>query len=352
MSLSRTGRPSGRLPAAFAVLAVGLGVTAEVRALGDRGVADTGLPVVEVSPVPLDPTDAARTTVGKLRFLGGLWLRSEDPRFGGLSDLRLSADGGTLWAISDCGTGFVARLHYDLDGDLASLSDARIVPLTDAAGQPLGHDDIDAESLMRVGADELDVGFEGHPVIRAYGPDFAGPSRLVPTPDGLDECGSNSGLELMADAGDGRRLLICEGRKNPSRTVPAWIGNGDSWQTREYPLKFDGGWAGEPFRPTSATRLADGDMLLLERRFPPLAGRVLRLPREKLDGTGLLEATEVARFEAPLTLDNFEGIEALRDARGRTLVYIVSDDNNCAKSPGARRISPQRTLLLQFALEE
>src|SRR5262245_30269433 len=116
MSLSRTGRPSGRLSAAFAILAVALGVTAEVRALGDRGALDTGLPVVEVSPVPLDPGDASRKTVGKLRYLGGLWLRSADPRFGGLSDLRLSADGGTLWAISDCGTGFVARLHYDLDG--------------------------------------------------------------------------------------------------------------------------------------------------------------------------------------------------------------------------------------------
>jgi hypothetical protein len=204
---------------------------------------------------------------------------------------------------------------------------------------------------MRAGADELDVGFEGHPCIRAYGPDFAGPARPVAIPDGLDECGSNSGLELMADAGDGRRLIVCEGRKNPSRSVPAWIGSGDSWQSREYPLKFDGGWAGEPFRPTSATRLANGDVLVLDRRFPPLAARVLRLPRETLEGTGPLEGTELARFEAPLTLDNFEGIEALRDARGRTLVYILSDDNNCAKTPNARRVSPQRTLLLQFVLE-
>ncbi len=352
MSLSRPRRPSGRLPAALAILAVALGITAEVRALGERSPSETGPPVVDVSPVPLDPGDAGRKTVGRLRYLGGLWLRSQDPRFGGLSDLRLSADGGTLWAVSDCGSGFVARLHYDLDGDLASLSDARIVPLADAAGQPLGHDDIDAESLMRVGTDELDVGFEGRPCIRGYGLDFAGPARSVGAPDGLDECGGNSGLELMSDAGDDRRLLICEGRKNASRTVPAWIGNGDSWQAREYPLKFDGGWAGEPFRPTSATRLPNGDVLVLERRFPPLAARVLRLSREQLDGTALLEGSELARIEAPLTLDNFEGIDALRDARGRTLVYLVSDDNNCAKSPNARRVSPQRTLLLQFVLEE
>ena len=336
--------------AAFVILAVALGITAEVRATGGR--AENGTPVVEVAPVPLDPGDLGRRTVGRLRYLGGLWLRSEDPRFGGLSDLRLSADGVTAWAVSDCGTGFVAKLHYDVDGNLAGLSDVRIVPLTDAAGQPLGHDDIDAESLMRVGPDELDVGFEGRNCIRAYGLDFAGPSRPVAVPDGLDECGSNSGIELMADAGEGRRLLICEGRKNASRTVPAWIGNGDGWQAREYPLKFDGGWAGEPFRPTGATRLANGDVLVLERRFPPLAARVLRLSRDTLEGTTLLEGSELARIEAPLTLDNFEGIEAVRDARGRTLVYLVSDDNNCAKAPNARRVSPQRTLLLQFVLED
>ena len=100
MSLSRPGRPSGRLRAAVAVLAVALGITAEVRALGDRSIPESEPPVVLVSPVPLDPGDAGRKTVGKLRYLGGLWLRSEDPRFGGLSDLRLSADGGMLRSTS------------------------------------------------------------------------------------------------------------------------------------------------------------------------------------------------------------------------------------------------------------
>jgi hypothetical protein len=42
----------------------------------------------------------------------------------------------------------------------------------------------------------------------------------------------------------------------------------------------------------------------------------------------------------------------LRDTRGRTVVYLLSDDNNCAKGAGVRGLSPQRTLLLQFALAE
>ena len=335
--------------AAFSMLAVLLAVTA-LRAPAAAPENTAGAIEVEASRVPLDPADPNRKTLGPLRYLGGLWLRSEEPRFGGLSDLRLSRDGRELAAISDCGHGFTAHLHYDVDGQLVGLGDARLVPLTDSGGLPLTRDASDAESLMAVGAEELDVGFEGTNSIRAYGPDFAGPGRLLGVPDGLDQCGSNTGLELMADMGDGRRLLVCEGRRHASITTPAWIGSGDSWQPREYPLKFDGGVAGEPFRPTGAARLPNGDMLTLERRFPPLSGRLVRIPRATLEGTGLLQGSEVARIEPPLTADNFEGVEVLRDARGRTLVYLISDDNGCEKNQIPRKLNPQRTLLLQFAL--
>jgi hypothetical protein len=46
---------------------------------------------------------------------------------------------------------------------------------------------------MVVGSDEVDVGFEGRGAIRAYAPDFAGPARVLPTPEGLRECGGNGG---------------------------------------------------------------------------------------------------------------------------------------------------------------
>ena len=82
-----------------------------------------------------------------------------------------------------------------------------------------------------------------------------------------------------------------------------------------------------------------------------MGARVVRVPRTSLDGEGLLEPTEVARFEPPITIDNFEGVEARRDASGRTLVYLLSDDNNCAKNRFFRGPGLQRTLLLLFALE-
>jgi hypothetical protein len=51
----------------------------------------------------------------------------------------------------------------------------------------------------------------------------------------------------------------------------------------------------------------------------------------------------VAEFAPPLTLDNYEGIDALPSRGGEVHVYLVSDDNF---NPAQR----QRTLLLKFAL--
>jgi hypothetical protein len=305
---------------------------------------------VEATPVPLDPVDPSRERLGPLEYRGGLWLRADDPRFGGFSDLRVSADGSELVAVSDCGSGFTARLLYDAAGRLAGLDQARLVALTDESGKPLSGSEIDAESLVAASDGRLEVGFEGRGRVEVYGPGFQGPPQPVGTPGDLGECGRNGGLELMADTGADRRLLVCETRRGMSRSVPAWTGSGTRWQERRFPLEFDGGWAGEPFRPTAAARLPDGDLLVLERRFPPLAVRLSRLDRTTLEGQGDLARHELARLEPPLTVDNFEGVEVREDDRGRTLVYLLSDDNDCAKTAGATRRGVQRTLLLLFVL--
>jgi hypothetical protein len=145
-----------------------------------------------------------------------------------------------------------------------------------------------------VWGDGLEVGFEGFARIQAYSSvsAFAGPPVTLPVPPGVGQCGRNGGLETMVDTGDGRRLLVCESRRGASSTVPAWIGRGETWQALEYPLKFEGGWAGEPFRPTGAALLPGGDVIVLERRFPPMGARLVRLPRASLDGAGTLAAVE------------------------------------------------------------
>ncbi len=271
--------------------------------------------------------------------MGGLALRSTDSRFGGLSDLRVSPDGARLLAVSDCGSGLSASLTYGPDGRLAGLDDARLVELGSGGARP---DEVDAESLV-VGREALEVGFEGRGGLRAYAlePAFAEPVRRLPGPPGLEACGRNGGLEAMTATADGSRFLACEARRGASLSVPAWIGRGETWVAREYPLHFDGGWMGEPFRPTGAALLPGGRPPGGREALPAAGARVVRLSRASLQASGPLEPAEVARIEPPLTIDNFEGVEARRDASsGRTLVYLLSDDNGCAKRGATTRAGP------------
>ena len=84
-------------------------------------------------------------------------------------------------------------------------------------------------------------------------------------------------------------------------------------------------------------------MLLLERRLTVtgIRVRIVRLARGSLRAGTALRGKPVAELRHPLPVDNFEGLALGRDRAGRTLLYLVSDDN----------FMPfQRTLLFQFRM--
>jgi len=305
-----------------------------------------------VTAVPLDSGSPSRETVGPLSYRGGLWLRSTDVRFGGLSDLVVDDEGRGLVAVSDCGRAFLARLSYDPGERLVGLDEARLVDLAGPGGRRLERDERDAEALVR-DDDGLLVGFEGRPgrVWRYGGSELFHSPRPVPVPD-LEQCQGNRGLESMARLDDGRLLLACEGSGLRPVSTPVFVGKGLSWTKHAYPL--DGGTArvGDVYRPTAARRLPGGDVLVLERRYPPLGARLRVISRASLEGGAPLEPRELVVLEPPLTLDNLEGLEVRRARSGELLVYLLSDDNGCAKTSAVVPTGLQRTLLLMFALNE
>ena len=93
----------------------------------------------------------------------------------------------------------------------------------------------------------------------------------------------------------------------------------------------------------AATPLAlgeDGDPVTRVGELDFLDGLELISPDRRF---GELSGRELGRLEAPLTVDNFAGLAVRRDALGRTLIYLVSDDN----------FKPyQRTVVMQFRLAE
>ena len=84
---------------------------------------------------------------------------------------------------------------------------------------------------------------------------------------------------------------------------------------------------------------------MIERRVSTFSGfhvRLVRLAAGDIQPGARLKGEELARWGAPLTVDNFEGLATRRGADGEILIYLLSDDNFSLF---------QRTLLLMFALE-
>jgi hypothetical protein len=328
-----------------------LGATLAVTAVGGAGGPDRF--TFEVRPVPLNPVDPAQEAVGELRYRGGLWLSASDPRFGGLSDLRVDRDGAGVIMVSDCGYVLRATLVYDGRGFLSGLRDAELEPLRAPGGRRLRSGEEDAESLALDGNGGYVVGFERMHRLWRY-PDARRPLHgkpiNLPVPPGLRSAHPNMALEAIARLADGRLLLIEEGQPGRPDATRAWAGSGSEWCEWRYPLFYDAAVPEEPFRPTSAALLPDGGVLVLERRYPPVAARVRRLDPASLEHGIDLTGGEIARLDPPVTLDNYEGIDVRTGERGETLVYVLSDDNNCRKLGSKGRPSSQRTLLLLFAL--
>ena len=291
---------------------------------------------IRATPVPLDPRDPKRTVVGELELLSGLALTSTDRRFGGLSGMAL--DGDVLTFVSDHGWWLRAALLHDRDGRLTGLGPATLAPLADRLGQKLRGDAEDAEEIVRLADGAFLVTFEHEQRLLRYDARMTHPEPL-PRPPGLEAAPANGGLEALVLLSDGRLLAVSEKLKAPGGTLRGWIlsTDGSSKGTLTYAIV-------DELPPSGFTRLPDGDVLAVERKYRPGEGvtaRFARLRAADVTPGATLAGREIARITGKMTADNFEGLAARRDAAGRTILYVVSDDNYA---------SDQRTLLLQFAL--
>ena len=309
------------IAAAIAVLAV---TEAKADAVG-----------ITSEPLALDAWDPGRRAVGRLIHRGGVVLKSPDDRFGGLSALRISPDGAMMVAISDDGYRIEAALLYDARGDLIGVADARLTPIVRLDGKPLrGKKTRDAESLASDGAGGWVIGFEQ--VHRLWRYPATGLPRALPTPLGLEDAPANGGLEALTRLGDGRLLAISEKLRRDDVLV-GWIGGETGWSSLGYVP--DAG-----FDVSDAATLPDGNVMVLERSVGLLGGYAARLatvPAGAIVPGARLRGSEIAVLRSPINVDNFEGVDARRGERGKTLIYLVSDDNYSLL---------QRTLLVLFEL--
>ncbi|MFQ5829844.1 MAG: esterase-like activity of phytase family protein [Candidatus Methylomirabilia bacterium] len=300
-----------------------------------------GPPAVEAVPIELDPETPGRRRIGGLTFLSGFELRSADSRFGGLSGLALSADGDSLYAVSDNGYWLTARLRHDANGRLAGLTAWEIAPLLTPEGRVLRGQLRDAEALARDQDGSLIVAFEHAHRVWRYPPPpaaFTAPAQPLRAPAELADAPANGGLEAVTVLPDGSLLALAEEFKNPDGSLKGWLIEKIGFALVSY-LPSKG------FSPTDLATLASGDVLLLERRYSVISGpaaRIRRLSGASVRAAARLQGEVIAQLELPLAVDNFEGLAVREDPEMGTLLYLISDDN----------FSPlQRTLLLQFRLD-
>lgn len=292
---------------------------------------------------------AARSRYGKLEWLGGLELSSSATSFGGWSGLVVGARGGSLLAVSDAGTWMTADIAYE-DRKPQALSNVRVGPLKALAAKSLSRGrDRDAEAAVLAEGDldrgKVLVAFEQNHRIGVFdiGPEGLSPPRsylALPTP--AQRMSSLKGFEAVAMLKGGPRkgaiVALAEHHLDRSGRHQGWVQERGAWQA--FTMKDIGG-----FDPTDAAALADGSLLILERRFRWLEGVKMRLryvkaqdirPGAVIEGETLLEA------DMAQEIDNMEALAVHTGARGETIVTLMSDDNF--------NHFLQRTVLLQFAI--
>ncbi len=294
-------------------------------------------PLIRTTPVPLDFADPDRDRVGRLRYRGGLALNSTDPRFGGLSGLLLQPDGAAFVAVSDNGYWIRANLIYDEAGNLTGIGEASITPMPGLTGQALNTSasERDAEALATTPDGGLIVAFErDHRLWRYQG--AVGVPIPIEGPGALDAQPLYEGVEGLTTLAEGRLLAFSEGLRAEGGFA-AWLKDetGD-WQRLSWR-------AAGNFQPTGATTLPNGDVLLVERRYPPIGVRVRRIAAGTITPGAILEGEHIAQLDGSLAVDNMEAIDARLADDGGVRVYLLSDDNYSRM---------QTTLLMLFDLED
>lgn len=317
-----------------------LGLYAAGPALGAGPVRE--IPVT-AEPVPLNKADPAADRVGRLRFLGGIVLKSADERFGGISDLQWEARCQRLLGVTDTGSWLI--LEPQEDGErLTGVKAAWLAPLLDSKGAPPATKTAaDAEGLARLPNGDHWVFYEQvHRAERYQGVSACDPASLATPASGVrifEPTGgwpSNGGMEAVGALGNSLVAI--------SESVPARDGGRLGFQQEgDEPARLFTWVPPEGHEPTAMAIVegqgGDTQMLVLHRRFSPFTGVSAILSEARFNGpTGRIESHELAKLAPPLTVDNMEGLAARMEA-GRQYVYLISDNNFN---------SLQRTILMKF----
>ncbi|MGB3866098.1 MAG: esterase-like activity of phytase family protein [Xanthobacteraceae bacterium] len=335
--------------AATVLLAVASTVTPAAAQAQKSAASASGVGTIDVHARPLagfDMRDRSRVQFGQLRFRSALVLTSPYSRFGGLSSLRLDADGAGFMAASDRGRWFRGRIVYR-GREMVGLADVETAPMLAADGRLLAsHGWYDTEAMARDGR-WIYVGIERVNRIVRFdigGGGLRARAETVLAPADIRKLPYNSGLEslVMVPKGSplaGTLVAISERGLDGDGNIKGYLIGGPSPGT--FAVRRT-----DAYDISDAALLPDGDLLLLERKFTLFNGigiRIRRVSASTVRPGAVLDGPAIFDADLGQEIDNFEGLDVHVAADGDTVLTLVSDDNFSAL---------QRTLLVQFTLVE
>jgi len=337
-----------------AVLAAVLGLRGSIATINASVWSSSDDVELQYRALPLSSANLKETRVGALIYRGGLEITSSDPRFGGWSGLLVSADGSHMLSQSDEGHWLRVAVRYDRRGNLASLADGH---LADMEGLDNGRlkpkTEADAEGLAALSDKGPDgpvaVSFERDARIWRY--DVGASLDAVPTdiaaPEDIKTLDFNSGLEGLTRISPTTLFTVAETPQVRGSDHPAWLipipGEKSTQPFQRLAVRHH-----EPYEISDSAMSPDRHWLyLLERHYyGPVRGVVVAVRRVEalaIKPGARLEGSEIARFTMHENIDNMEGLALRREANGKTLLYMISDDNY--------NLLLQRTVLLMFEVD-
>lgn len=302
---------------------------------------------IEARPITVFmPSDPARVQFGKLTFRGGLILTSNDKDFGGISGLHLDAVGERFIAISDHGDWFTGKIEYEGTRPSA-LSGVEAGPLLGTDGKPLASRKwYDTEALAFDGATAY-IGIERvNQIVRMDVSKGFLTARGEPitVPDALRKLPANKGIEALVHVPKGMPLAgallaLSERGLDEAGNIQGFLIGGP--RPGAFSVKRS-----NDFDISDVILLANGDMLILERKFSYLTGVAIRIRRIKQGAIApgaLVDGEEIFIADMAHEIDNLEAMAVHRAANGDMVLTLMSDDNFSVI---------QRSILLQFTLPE
>jgi hypothetical protein len=304
---------------------------------------------IEIQADPLrglEYGDLARRRFGQLEFRGGLVLTSPFRHFGGLSAIRVAADGAHFIAVSDRGWWLRGRITYESLRP-TGVADAEMAPVLGPDGRALAARGwYDTESIAEDGG-TLYLGIERvNRIVRLdYGKDgLTARAQPIEVPPGVRSLPNNKGLEALVFVPrnlplGGTLIAISERGLDKDGNILAFLIGGPR------PGNFAVKRSAE-FDVSDAALLPGGGLLILERKFSWTSGLFIRIRRLALADVrpgALLDGPILFEADLGYAIDNMEGLSVHRGAAGETVLTLISDDNFSVL---------QRTLLLQFTLLE